>query len=386
MGVWHQRSLVLTELFNPLNFFNHAGNPMHLKKRIFEEYLVRHKKTASLLIVASLLGACGGSGDSAAGNAANTPAAYAPTCAASTTPPTAENNGTLVLWQIKPSTTSSCISTADEPHQVYLDSAKAKKNMLAIFLPGTGGVPSQFPAFLQRGAFRGYHVIGLTYINPKSISDICDESDGDALCTGLAREEVLTGNDKSSVISITPENSIEARLVAILKYLALQRPADDWGQYLDAAGSIIWSKVSVSGNSQGAGHAGYIGKVRQVFRVGMYAGPSDWVKKTNQAPSWFSQSSATPSSAYYGYIHSPDAFANRSGDPNQVTNSWGASGLFNMAGALTNTGSGAGSQSPPFNASQRLITSACSTLDVTNQHNCPMFKGNEPAWDYVSFP
>jgi hypothetical protein len=369
--------------------FHHQENFMYLKKSKPANHVPQHRNVACLLLAVALTTACGGSGGSATGSAGNTPAATSPTspiCTAQATPPIAENNGALVLWQIKPSAASNCIDTSDEPHQVYLDTSKAKKGLLAIFLPGTGGVPSQFPAFLQRGASRGYHMIGLNYINPKSISDICDEGNGDALCTGSARQEVFTGEDASPLIAVTRENSIEARLVALLKYLVVHRPADDWGQYLDANGAVMWSKVSVSGNSQGAGHAGYIGKVRQTFRVGMYAGPSDWVKKTNQPPAWFSQMSATSSAAYYGYIHVPDAFANRSGDPNQVTSAWGASTLFNMAGALTNTGSGAGSQNPPFNASQRLTTTACATLDITNQHNCPMFKGNEPVWDYVSFP
>jgi hypothetical protein len=359
---------------------------MQLEKWIHEKCFVHFQKLCWGLIIASLLGACGGSGGSTTGSTANMSGASSPACQASATPPSAENNGALVLWQIKPSTASSCIDTADEPHQVYLDTSKVKKGLLGIFLPGTGGIPSQFPAFLQRGASRGYHVIGLSYINFKSISDICDEGAGDALCTGLAREEVFAGKDVSSLVSVSKENSIEARLVAILKYLTIHRPADDWGQYLDTKGAINWSKISISGNSQGAGHAGYIGKVRQVFRVAMYAGPSDWVKRTNQPPIWFSQSSATSSTAYYGYIHVPDSFANRSGDPNQVTTASGASTMFNMTGALSNTASGTGSQNPRFGGSQRLTTSACTTLDVTSQHNCPMFTGNEPVWDYVSFP
>jgi hypothetical protein len=357
---------------------------MYLKKFIAVRQFSQYSHLCYAVVITILLGACGGSGANASVDSA--PIVAAAACTTSTASPISETIGSLLLWQIKPSAASSCVDTADEPHQVYLDPTKVKKGLLAIFLPGTGGVPSQFPAFLQRGATRGYHMIGLTYINPRSISDICDEGDGDALCTGLAREEVLTGTDASPLISVSKENSIEARLVALLKYLAANRPSDGWNQYLDAKGGVNWSKVSVSGNSQGAGHAGYIGKNRSVYRVGMYAGPSDWVKKTNQAPSWFSQTSLTPPASYYGYIHVPDAFANRSGNPSQVTTAWGANTMFNMTGALTSTAGGTGSQSPPFGASQRLTTSACSALDITNQHNCPMFKGNELAWDYVSFP
>jgi hypothetical protein len=334
-----------------------------------------------IALVTLLVSACGGSGSS---NAVAT--STSTTCVQSTVAPTAQVSATLTLFQVKPSAASSCISGIDNPHQVYVDSSATPKGLLAVFLPGTGGVPEQFPAFLQRGAARGYHTIGLSYINPQSVSDICDAADGDTNCTGLAREEGLTGKDTSSVISISSADGIEARLSALLKYLAFHRPNDGWGQYLDGQNAVRWDKVSVSGNSQGAGHAGYIGKVRKVFRVGMYAGPSDWVKKTNQAPAWFSLASQTPSTAFFGYNHIPDSLANRSGDPDQVTKVWGASSFFNMQGAVTNTSDAAATATPRFNGTQRLSTSGCAALDVTNQHNCPMFKGNEIVWDYVSFP
>jgi hypothetical protein len=339
------------------------------------------KQPILITTVALLISACGGSGSSIAVTTAPGSA-----CIQSTVAPTAEVSATQTLFQVKPSAASSCITGIDNPHQVYIDSAATPKELLAIFLPGTGGMPEQFPAFLKRGAARGYHTIGLSYINPQSVSDICDAVDGDTNCTGLLREESLSGKDASSLISISSADGIEARLVALLKYLAFHRPNDGWGQYLDGQNAIRWEKVSVSGNSQGAGHASYIGKVRKVYRVGMYAGPSDWVKKTNQAPAWFSLASQTPSSAFFGYNHIPDSLANRSGDPDQVTKVWGTSSFFNMQGTVINTAGGAALSTPPFGGSQRLSTTACVTLDTTNQHNCPMFNGNQVAWDYISFP
>jgi hypothetical protein len=332
-------------------------------------------------LLALSISACGGTGGSNA--VATVPTS---TCVQSTTPPTAEVTSTVTLIQVKPSSASSCVTVSDNASQAYIDSSAASKGLLAIFLPGTGGLPEDFPAFLKRGAARGYHMIGLSYVNPQGISDLCDAVDGDINCTGAAREEGLTGQDVSSAISITKEDSIEARLAALLKYLSFHRPNDGWGQYLDAQNAIRWEKISVSGNSQGAGYAGYIGKTRKVFRVGMYAGPSDWVKKTNQAAAWFSLISQTPSTAYFGYNHIPDSIANRSGDPDQVTKVWGAPALFNMQGAVTNTSGSAALLTPRFGGSQRLSTTSCAALDATGQHNCPMFRGNEVVWDYVSFP
>jgi hypothetical protein len=341
----------------------------------------------SLLLV--LVGCGGGSGASAGapGAPGGTPGATAG-CTLSAAAPSAELSGTRVLLQVRPSAASSCATSLDEPSQAYRDTGVPAKGLLALFLPGTGGAPAQFPAFLQRGAARGFHTIGLTYLNSTSVNVTCNNAaggaaaNGNADCAGAVREEGFTGRDTSPLVAVGREDSIEGRLAALLKYLDFHRPGEGWAQFLDARGGVLWAKVSVSGNSQGAGYAGYIGKVRQVYRVGLYAGPSDWVLATNSPVSWYSQLSLTPASAFYGFVHAPDTLANASGDLNQVTRVWGASDGFAMAGAPTNVATLAA----PFGNSRRLVTTACASADATTQHNCPMFRGNEAVWDVVSFP
>jgi hypothetical protein len=327
----------------------------------------------------AVLSACGGGGSSA-----GTPGNPAPvlSCTAANIAPVLETSGARTLIQVKPSTASSCVTGFDEPSQVLRDSAAASKGLLAVFLPGTGGLPAQFPAFLQRGAVRGYHVIGLSYVNPQSIGELCNLARGDANCAGQAREEVLSGRDTSPLLAVGAADSIEGRLVALLKYLDAQRPGDGWGRFLTAQGAVAWELVSVSGNSQGAGHAGYIAKTRRVFRVGMYAGPSDWVLASNTPVNWYGAASLTPASAYYGYVHIPDTLANASGDATQVVTTWGSASHFNMAGAVVDVAT----LVPPYAGSQRLSTRACAGMGATNEHNCPMFRGNEAVWDVVSFP
>jgi hypothetical protein len=329
---------------------------------------------AALLPVCFLLNACGGG--SSAG--ADTPAS----CTMSSVAPVAETSGTRVLLQVKPSAASSCVTSADDPSQAYRDPAAPQKGLLAIFLPGTGGLPAQFPAFLQHGAARGYHVIGLTYINATSVNVTCNAASGNADCAGDVREEVFSGRDTSALVAIAPADSIEGRLVALLEYLDFHRPSDGWSQFLTVQRGVVWDKVSVSGNSQGSGHAGYIGKVRSAYRVGLYAGPSDWVLAANTPVNWYGLPSLTPASAIYGFVHSPDTLANASGDSAQVTTVWGDPSAFNMTGAITDV---AGTASP-FGGSHRLITSACTGAGATNEHNCPMMRGNEAVWDVVSFP
>jgi hypothetical protein len=321
-----------------------------------------------------LLAACGGG--SSAGTAA--PAA----CAMSSATPLVEVSGTRVLLQVKPSQASSCITSADDPSQALLDSSAVQKGLLAVFLPGTGGLPAQFPAFLQRGGGRGYHVIGLTYLNSTSVNVICNAANGNAGCAGAVREESLSGRDTSPLVAISTPDAIEGRLAALLAYLHFHRPNDGWSQFLATPGAIAWNKVSISGNSQGAGHAGYIAKVRSVNRVGMYAGPSDWVLASNTPVDWYSLPSLTPAGAFYGFVHAPDTIANASGDPAQVTTVWGDAAKFGMTGPVTNIAGAA----PPYGGSHRLTTSACTGTGSTNEHNCPMVRGNEVVWDVVSFP
>jgi hypothetical protein len=334
---------------------------------------------AAMPAVLALLMGCGGGGG---GGGAGAPASPPTACSMSSVAPVLENSGTQVLLQVKPSAASSCITGVDEPSQAYRDPTAPQKGLLAVFLPGTGGLPAQFPAFVQRGAARGYHSIGLAYNNGTSVNVTCNGAVSTADCAGAVREETFSGRDSSALVSVSAEDSIEGRLTALLKYLSFHRPADGWAQYLDAQGGVVWSKVSLSGNSQGAGHAGYISKVRRVYRAGLYAGPSDWVLAANVPVSWYSQPSQTPAAAIFGFVHAPDTLANASGDPNQVTSVWGAVDKFNMAGAVTNVASAA----PPYGGSQRLTTTACANLDAANQHNCPMFRGNEAVWDVVSFP
>ena len=309
----------------------------------------------------------------------------APTgCTASPLAPTAEISGTRVLMQIRPSQLSNCTTMADDPHQVYVDQAVPAKGLLAVFLPGTGASPAQYPSYLQRGSARGYHVIGLTYVNSQAIGELCNAAAGDANCAGKAREEVLTGRDTSSLISVPEADALQTRLLILLLYLAKHRSGEGWNQFINSDNGIAWNKISVGGHSQGAGHAAYIGKTRRVFRVGMYSGPSDWVNASNEPPNWFRLSPVTPASAFYGFIHSPDFIANPVSSGTRVIDAWGSAGLFSMSGTATDV-----SLVPtPYAASQRLLSRAClgSAFTALNQHNCTMFRGNEAVWDVVSYP
>jgi hypothetical protein len=301
-------------------------------------------------------------------------------CSMSPSPPIVEVRGPRILLQVKPTSASNCISKNNEPHQAYVDSAVPSKELLAVFLPGTGGTPAQFPAFLQHGSTRGYNVIGLSYSNDQSVTVMCNSAKRNADCAGEVRDEILTGRDASNLISISNADSIEGRLTALLRYLHHHRPRDGWGQFISEQGAVAWDKIVVSGNSQGAGHAAYMAKTRRVHRVGVYAGPSDWVNETNSPVNWYHLPSLTPASVYFGFVHSPDRLANSSGNPMQVTDVW--KDFFGMEGVVTKVGA----TTAQHGASQRLITTACTGAGTVNEHNCPMMRGNEMTWNLISYP
>jgi hypothetical protein len=80
------------------------------------------------------------------------------------------------LRVIAPSTTDAAITTADEPHYVYLPQSTVVRNRLVVFFPGTGAIPQNYSQFLQYASTLGLHVIGLTYPNPVAVNTICSNT------------------------------------------------------------------------------------------------------------------------------------------------------------------------------------------------------------------
>lgn len=306
---------------------------------------------------------------------------YLRSCAGQNTNPTSGMVGSLQRYQISPSTTSSSITTDNNPHHVYPpQQGVTKKNILSVFYPGTGSSPCDYGAILQQGATRGYHVIGLSYPNAEAVNTICNQgaARSDANCFEAVRREVVTGSDESVYVSVDGNHSIEGRLLFLLQYLAKNDPSEGWDQFV-SNGSIVWPSVYVGGHSQGSGHAAYQGKIRNVGRVSIYSGVSDYRLQTASIPDWFSNAQAAPAGSYYGLIHENDTIANFSGNSNQVTDVW--LNQLGMTGTLTNTNVGA-----PYGNSKRLVTTACNGMGTAAIHSCPIVNGFQTVWNYVSYP
>ncbi|WP_125169916.1 BPSS1187 family protein [Leptospira perolatii] len=300
-------------------------------------------------------------------------------CGQSSLPPRVDTYNGLTRIFTLPSYGASCILSYNDPHLMYVPSG-TPKNLLSVFLPGSGGNPIGVSKILEEAATRGYHSIGLMYPNGDPINVICNSApNNSASCFGDTREEILTGVDKTSAVSVDFINSIDGRLLKLLQYLIAKRPNDGWDQFL-INGNVDWSKVYLGGHSQGSGHAAYQGKIKPLGRVSIYSGVSDYHIASASVAPWLSVGGLTPSSSYFGLVHVGDSVANFSGNMNQVTDAW--LNFFGMAGALTDADSG----TAPYGNTQRLTTNLCASGDENAKHNCTMLPSQQAVWDYISFP
>lgn len=216
----------------------------------------------------------------------------------------------LVFRTVAPQATDPAIDRALADHYVWLDTTARGNPKLLVFMPGANNVPASWQLFEQEAARLGYHVIGLSYQNDVEVVNSCGGSFNpaghslDPDCSGDIRLEVLTGDDSSSIVNVTPANSIDNRLAKLLGYLADQYPAEGWSRFLDNDGTPKWSQVAVSGQSQGAGQAALIGKLRHVDRVVMFSGPPEQ-RVPEQVDPWISIGE-TPAAKYFALFHDQD--------------------------------------------------------------------------------
>lgn len=141
--------------------------------------------------------------------------------------------------------------------------------LLWLHLGGSGGKPSNTTKLGSAAIDSGYRYISLAYTNEPSVADRCNCDDGPrpVECEELARTEVLTGEDASPWLVMEPDESIEYRLKALLQFLNQQNTKGGWDEFLTPEGEIKWSRIAVSGFSQGGGMAGLIARDHAVNRA-----------------------------------------------------------------------------------------------------------------------
>ncbi|MCG2586614.1 hypothetical protein [Massilia sp. TS11] len=208
---------------------------------------------------------------------------------------------------IKPSAVDPAVRQFDFPHWVMFDrSGTAPPTGLLVFLAGTGGKPPGPLKFLDTAAKAGYRVISLAYNDEPAVAVYCPRVP-DPDCSAQFRQMRIVGDrmlPDESIRNSQPE-AILSRLRALLLRLQTDYPDDQWGQFL-AQGEPNWPRITLAGQSQGAGMAAFIAKQTQVERVILFSSPWDFYKdaqgERRLAP-WLTLPSKTEPARWYGAYH-----------------------------------------------------------------------------------
>jgi hypothetical protein len=175
---------------------------------------------------------------------------------------------------------------------------------LVLFLGGSFSSPDDYSLFCQYPATLGFDVISLKYLN--DIAAFPSGTSADSLSFNKYRQELCFGTPVSPLVVVDTLNSIYTRTLKLVQYLALTYPLQNWGQYLATPTTLDWSKIVVSGHSQGSGHACYLGKYFPVERVIMFSGPNDYSTFYNRPANWLRQSGTTPTIKHFSFLHIQD--------------------------------------------------------------------------------
>jgi hypothetical protein len=188
----------------------------------------------------------------------------------------------------------------DSPHLVAPPTGSADcNNMCHVYLCGTGCNPTENNAatwWLSTTADRGVATIGLSYQwgpytdterNIKCYEESGGRNSTTQVMLGCYHSDIIFGGDDSGLVDVTSCNSIEGRLMSLIKYLMETRPVSEgWGKYLSPIGStmeeINYEKFIFSGHSQGAGHVCFLAKHAKLGRAVFLSGPQEYIPQADQ--------------------------------------------------------------------------------------------------------
>src|SRR6476661_1383242 len=225
--------------------------------------------------------------------------------------PVDNSPGQNVSNLVAPVQTDTNYSAAEESHYVVRNS-KTHLNKLLLFIGGSYSIPRSYNLFCDYGATIGLDVVSLSY--PTTTATAPLGTSADQYIFDNYRDELCFGNQVSNVASIDALNCISTRATKLLLFLKANYPNENWGQYLTATNTLLWSKVIVAGHSQGSGHACYLGKRNLVDRIVMLSGPNDYSTYYASPANWLTQPGQTPLTKHFSLLHTRDEivpFANQ---------------------------------------------------------------------------
>lgn len=197
---------------------------------------------------------------------------------------------------------------AVKAHFVAIDPAADPVDRLFLWLPGSGGAPTQYQALLSTAARLGYDSVGLVYNSWPPVNDLTTNDTNPHLPEAIRRERIFGEDLAPEPIDVDPANSIVNRVVKLLEHQAERFPDERWGDYLLADGTPDWGRIVVGGHSQGAGHTTYLSKQFLLSGAVLIAGPGDFVQGLGTAP-WLFEPGATPSDRLFALTHVQDRTA-----------------------------------------------------------------------------
>jgi len=167
---------------------------------------------------------------------------------------------------------------------------------VVVYLPGTTDWPALSSCLLESVSKTGYPVIGLNHAylrrgdsfrnaRCESLSSLEEQ----VFCLEQHHIDAIYGGDYGSKNflndaefwqEVDARDSIEGRLGLLLKKLDNLSPNDGWGSYYSdneypMPPTPEWSEFIVMGHSQGAGHAAYLAKTRDIRGAALISGPQD---------------------------------------------------------------------------------------------------------------
>jgi hypothetical protein len=137
------------------------------------------------------------------------------------------------------------------------------------------------------------------------------EKNPDPDCAAKFRQKRLFGDDTTDVIDDQPHEAIIPRLVDLLKYLDEKHPDEGWGGYLKD-GQPKWSRLAVSGQSQGAGMAAFIAVHHRVYRAFLSSSPWDYrfqgrgKRRIKILAPWIKGPGKTPADDWFASYHTKE--------------------------------------------------------------------------------
>ncbi|MEZ4361828.1 MAG: hypothetical protein R3B48_16685 [Kofleriaceae bacterium] len=185
---------------------------------------------------------------------------------------------------------------------------------LLVHFVGTRDDPARTHGFAEAACALGFAAVAPMYHNELGTRARCGS---DSACYERVRREILYGQPAGAApLRINAQNSALHRLDSLLRKLAVTEPRfPPWATLRDRITARDFSEVTLSGHSQGSGHALMLSRDHEAARVVLLAGPPDRLGSGQQrhaAVAWIAEWAArskTPAERLWSYLHQDDSVA-----------------------------------------------------------------------------